>query len=257
MKETEPLHVASLQNMELVAMIKESVIDTEKAAANLLTADVPLQRLTNEVSGLTDRFEAATRNPSGSHAKQEMDRLDKERDMAFRRFGRKLDFFELSANEDEVQTFDVLSPLWKKHSDTPNLNHKKQTGATDNFLNDAAKTPYAAAIEKLAMQTELEAVKTTNNAVKALEKRGREQAAQAETEKAIDLRRELTQRYNFLFTYVWTMASAYAENTEWGMLLTHMNLIRKRYRELISRRRAATKKKDSSEKANSKTAGEV
>ena len=156
--------------MELVAMIKETVADTKKAASDLLTNDMPLQRLTNEVSEAANRFEAATRNPPGNPAKRDMDKLENERDMAFRRFGRKPAFFELPPKEDEVQAFEVLRPLWKKHRDTPNLNQKNQTDATDNFLNDAA------AIEKLGMQPELEAVKITNNVLKTLEEQGREQA---------------------------------------------------------------------------------
>lgn len=242
MKETETLHVASLQNMELVTMSRETTADIDNTGTGLLQTDVPLKRMTDELKGVTDLFETATRNPQDNPMKQQMNRLDADRDVAFRRFGRKLAYFELSDIEAEAQAYDVLEPLWKKHRDTPNLNHKNQTGATDNFLNDAAKSPYAEAIVTLTLQPEAEAVRTTNDAVKSLEDQSRGQAANEEVAKAKDLRRELTQSYNFLYTYIYTLANAYPDNAEWSTLLSHMNVIRKRYTELITRRRAATKK---------------
>lgn len=251
MKNNEPLYLNSLQYMEMVAMSRETTTDVANTATTLMTTDEPLKRMIEEIADTTNRFEMATRNPQDSSLTKEKNLLDSRRDVAFRRFGRKLAFYELSEDPYELRNYEIVWGLWEKHKDIPGLNQKKQSGATDNFLNDTSKSPFTEAIEHLQLDSEVVEIKTTNEAFKAFEKDSREQAAKDEMEKAKDLRRDLSQQYSFFYNYIWTMANAYPDHAEWDTLLNHMNVIRKRYNELITRRRAAAKNKDGADTSSS------
>ena len=244
MKEIQSIHVSHLQNMEFVTLMRETISDTEKNSAALLTENAPLKRMIDELKAETDVFETATKNPSANPMSKELTELDRLRDTAFRRFGRHLAFFELAETDTETRAYTALEPLWKKHRDTPGLNQKQQTGATDNFLNDTEKSPFAEAIIALGMQPAIESIRLTNNNYRTAHEDRRAQAAEEEVGRSKELRRSLNEKYGFFCNYVWTMANALPADENWDKLLTHINVIRKNYANLISRRRAASKKPD-------------
>ena len=167
MKTLHVYNVARLQQMELIPMLRETVSDTEKKAAVLLGTDAPLKRYLHNVKDGIDPFEVVTRNPQKDPYTQVLNEKDRLRDVAVSRFGRKLQYYEYAEKEAERKAFDALDALWAHHRSLPRLNVKKQTGATDNFLNDLTKEPYASAIATLGMQPEVDAVRATNDDYRA------------------------------------------------------------------------------------------
>ncbi len=237
MKDLHPLYVYALQNMEFVTLNRETVADAETAATQLALEDAPMTLILKRMKDETDAFETAAKNPDVSPMTARFEELDRLRDNAFRRFGRKLSFYELSADSAEQDAFALLQPLWEKHRDTPLMNRSKQTGATDNFLNDAAKAPYAAAIAQLALSDETETIRQTNDNYRAAQQEGRNQTAQSALDTARDLRRNLNRSYILLCNHIRTMAGIMPPESGWETLLERINIIRKRYAELINRRR--------------------
>ena len=84
MKEIQSIHVSHLQNMEFVTLMRETISDTEKNSAALLTENTPLKRMIDELKTETDVFETATKNPSANPMSKELTELDRLRDTDFR-----------------------------------------------------------------------------------------------------------------------------------------------------------------------------
>ncbi len=63
MKSLEALRQDSLQNMEYVTLMRETLADVEATKVELLTTDVPLQNYLGKVKNGIDPFEKMTKNP--------------------------------------------------------------------------------------------------------------------------------------------------------------------------------------------------
>ena len=229
--------------MELITLLRETTADVETAAGNLTTTDVPLKRYLKETKDRIDPFETATRNPTKDPDTEVMHEKDRARDKAVSRFVLKFQSFKLSENEDEVNAFEVLQILWSRHRNVQGLNFSNQTGATDNLLNDLKKEPFASAVTKLHLEAEVTGIQTTNDAFRTFMASRRATARDAAMEEThiIKMRRELTDKYTSLCIYVMAMTDAYPAVPEWGKALAAINVIRKRYTELLTRRAAALK----------------
>ena len=243
MKTLHSCNVARLQQMELITLLRETTADVETAAGNLTTTDVPLKRYLKETKDRIDPFETATRNPTKDPDTEVMHEKDRARDKAVSRFVLKFQSFKLSENEDEVNAFEVLQILWSRHRNVQGLNFSNQTGATDNLLNDLKKEPFASAVTKLHLEAEVTGIQTTNDAFRTFMASRRASEAEAEETHIIKMRRELTDKYTSLCIYVMAMTDAYPAVPEWGKSLAAINVIRKRYTELLNRRAAALKDK--------------
>ena len=243
MKTLHSCNVARLQQMELITLLRETTADVETAAGNLTTTDVPLKRYLKETKDRIDPFETATRNPTKDPDTEVMHEKDRARDKAVSRFVLKFQSFKLSENEDEVNAFEVLQILWSRHRNVQGLNFSNQTGATDNLLNDLKKEPFASAVTKLHLEAEVTGIQTTNDAFRTFMASRRATARDAAMEEThiIKMRRELTDKYTSLCIYVMAMTDAYPAVPEWGRALAAINVIRKRYTELLTRRAAALK----------------
>ncbi len=255
MKALQTLSQTKLQQMELVGLSRETVTDIEKSGVELLTTDVPLQRYVKDVKDNVDPFEVATRNPDKDPYTEILQQKDRLRDRAFSRFGRKLHYYEFDEDPAKRAAYNNLFPLWRLHRDIPHLNPKNQTNATDNFLNDSAKEPYASAIVTLTMTPELDGISNTNNGYRASEEDSRALKAVEETSEGKELRRKLQNANKTLFNYIYTLANAYSDNAEWDKLLTAVNVVRKRYHELLSHREGQKDEDDKPKKLIPKTGG--
>jgi hypothetical protein len=229
--------------MEFVTMERETVVDIEATAVEILTADAPLKKYVVDVKNGIDPLEAATKNPRKDPKNKIINEKDERRDKAISRFGRRLYYFELSEDPDERAAFETLEPLWIQHRDILSMNKKNQTGSTDNFINDLKKEPFASAVTTLTMSPEQNAIEETNNDFRASESDKRSVKTTHENVKAKDLRKTLESANNNLCEYVYVMAKAYPDNAQWNKLLTVINVIRKRYSELLVHRQAHSKKK--------------
>ena len=245
MKTLHSCNVARLQQMEFITLLRETTADVETAAGNLMTTDVPLKRYLKETKDETDHFEVVTRNPAKDPKTAEMKQKDNERDKAVSRFMLKFQIARLSDNAAEQTAYGNLQILWERHSGIQKLNFSNQTGATDNLLNDLQKAPYAAAVTTLHLETEVAGIRTTNDAFRTFMATRRATAAAIAMEETHvnKMRRELTEKYTGLCTYVVAMTDAYPDVPEWGKALAAINVIRKRYTELLTRRAAALKDK--------------
>ncbi len=243
MKTLHSCNVARLQQMEFITLLRETTADVETAAGNLTTTDVPLKRYLKETKDRIDPFETATRNPTKDPDTEVMHEKDRARDKAVSRFVLKFQSFKLSENEDEVNAFEALQILWSRHRNVQGLNFSNQTGATDNLLNDLKKEPFASAVTKLHLEAEVTGIQTTNDAFRTFMASRRATARDAAMEEThiIKMRRELTDKYTSLCIYVMAMTDAYPAVPEWGKALAAINVIRKRYTELLTRRAAALK----------------
>jgi len=241
MKTLHSCNVARLQQMEFITLLRETTADVETAAGNLTTTDVPLKRYLKETKDGTDHFEVVTRNPAKDPKTAEMKQKDNERDKAVSRFMLKFQIARLSDNAAEQTAYGNLQILWERHSGIQKLNFSNQTGATDNLLNDLKKEPFASAVTTLHLETEVTGIRTTNDAFRTFMASRRASEAEAEETHIIKMRRELTDKYTSLCIYVMAMTDAYPAVPEWGKALTAINVIRKRYTELLNRRAAALK----------------
>ena len=126
------------------------------------------------------------------------------------------------------------------------LNNENQTGATDNLLNDLKKEPFASAVTKLHLEAEVAGIQTTNDTFRTfmVGRRATARDAAMEETHVNKMRRELTDKYTGLCIYVMAMTDAYPDVPEWAKSLAAINVIRKRYAEILTRRAAAQKDKD-------------
>ena len=246
MKTLHSCNVARLQQMEFVTLLRETTADVETAAGNLKTTDVPLKRYLKETKDGCDHFEVVTRNPAKDPKTEEMRQKDNERDKAVSRFVLKFQFARLSDNAAERTAYGNLQILWDRHSGIQKLNFSNQTGAMDNLLNDLKKEPFASAVTTLHLEAEVTGIRTTNDAFRAFMADRRASEAEAEVTHIIKMRRELTDKYTGLCIYVMAMTDAYPDVPEWAKSLAAINVIRKRYAEILTRRAAAQKDKDPS-----------
>ena len=248
MKTLHSCNVARLQQMEFVTLLRETTADVETAAGNLKTTDVPLKRYLKETKDGCDHFEVVTRNPAKDPKTEEMRQKDNERDKAVSRFVLKFQSFRLSEDSAEQTAYNNLQILWARHRNVQGLNNENQTGATDNLLNDLKKEPFASAVTKLHLEAEVTGIQTTNDAFRTfmVGRRATARDAAMEETHVNKMRRELTDKYTGLCIYVMAMADAYPDVPEWAKSLAAINVIRKRYAEILTRRAAAQKDKDPS-----------
>ena len=246
MKTLHSCNVPRLQQMELVTLLRETTADVETAAGNLKTTDVPLKRYLKETKDGIDPFEKATRNPTKDPDTEVMHKKDSERDKAVSRFVLKFQSFRLSEDSAEQTAYNNLQILWARHRNVQGLNNENQTGATDNLLNDLKKEPFASAVTKLHLEAEVAGIQTTNDAFRTfmVGRRATARDAAMEETHVNKMRRELTDKYTGLCIYVMAMADAYPDVPEWAKSLAAINVIRKRYAEILTRRAAAQKDKD-------------
>ena len=254
MKTLHSCNVPRLQQMELVTLLRETTADVETAAGNLKTTDVPLKRYLKETKDGIDPFETATRNPTKDPDTEVMHKKDSERDKAVSRFVLKFQSFRLSEDSAEQTAYNNLQILWARHRNVQGLNNENQTGATDNLLNDLKKEPFASAVTKLHLEAEVTGIQTTNDAFRTfmVGRRATARDAAMEETHVNKMRRELTDKYTGLCIYVMAMADAYPDVPEWAKSLAAINVIRKRYAEILTRRAAAQKDKDPSKPKPSK-----
>ena len=248
MKTLHSCNVPRLQQMEFVTLLRETTADVETAAGNLKTTDVPLKRYLKETKDGCDHFEVVTRNPAKDPKTEEMRQKDNERDKAVSRFVLKFQSFRLSEDSAEQTAYNNLQILWARHRNVQGLNNENQTGATDNLLNDLKKEPFASAVTKLHLEAEVTGIQTTNDAFRTfmVGRRATARDAAMEETHVNKMRRELTDKYTGLCIYVMAMTDAYPDVPEWAKSLAAINVIRKRYAEILTRRAAAQKDKDPS-----------
>ncbi|MBP1617713.1 MAG: hypothetical protein H6Q14_1540 [Bacteroidetes bacterium] len=236
MEKLNSLTASRLQNLEFVQFVRDTVNDVTGTNVSLLTQDVPLGNYLNALTAGVDKLELAVRNPKKNPFTEQLIQKDQARDTAFIRFGRRLSYFELSNSEVEQKAYNTLSILWNLHRNTPRLNYQAQTSATDNLLSDLLKEPYASALGHIDMQTEVNALKATNDEFRILSSDKRAGIAEADFVSAKELRASLSISTNSFNGYVDSMASAYSGNAEWEKIVKAMNVVRNRYADLLARR---------------------
>ena len=240
-----------LQQMEFITMMRETVDHIETKAATLLEKDAPLKRYTLALKAGTDALEEVTRNPQQRPETAVARSKNHERKLAISRFGLRFKVYRLSADESERGAYETLRIVWKKHRLLYLFNVAQLTGTTDNFLNDLTKEPFKAAVEKLNLQADVEAIRTANEAYRTRAALLRARQAERIPSDVGAMRRAQTADYTTLCLYVAVMADAYPEVEVWSAILSGLNVIRKHFAEILTRRagaRQAKKKEQEAEK---------
>ena len=227
MKELMACNTTRLQQMEFITLMRETVEQIEMRGATLIETDAPLKRYTMAIKAAIGPLEGATRDPLRRPETAVAHTKNSERRTAISRFGLRFKVYRLSEDADERRAYEALNILWRKHRLVYPLNVQKLTGATDNFLNDLTKSPYADAVQRLHLQTDVDAIRAANEAY-------RTHAAQ---------RRAITEDYTRLSLYLAVMADAYPEEEAWSRTLSGLNILRKHYAELLARRAGARRAK--------------
>lgn len=230
-----------LRNLELVQYVRDTVADVTNTNASLLTSDVPLETYLNSLTTAAERYEYAVRNPQKNPFTELLLEKDQLRDLALTRFGRKLSYFELSEAASEQNAAATLAILWDVHRDASRLNYQAQTSATDNFLIDLTKEPYATAVAALDISGEIAAVKSSNDVFRAASADKRADLSTQEFVSSKELKTTLTTLATTFTNYVTSMATAYPDNTEWNSLVKVINVVRKRYVDLLAHRNTTSK----------------
>ena len=195
-------------------------------------------------------YQSRYRTPGGRHARPPAEARDgrgapknSERRTAISRFGLRFKVYRLSEDADERQAYEALNLLWRKHRLVYPLNVQKLTGATDNFLNDLTKSPYADAVQRLHLQTDVDAIRAANEAYRTHAAQRRANEAQRTPVDVGVMRRAITEDYTRLSLYLAVMADAYPEVEAWSRTLSGLNILRKHYAELLARRAGARRAK--------------
>ncbi|OJU48130.1 MAG: hypothetical protein BGN96_05330 [Bacteroidales bacterium 45-6] len=241
MEKLIPFAMGRLRNVELIQFVRDTVADATGSQVSLLVSDAPLAGYLSTLTSAASQYEFAVRNPQKNPFTELLIGKDQTRDLAFSRFGRKLAYFELSAVESEQKAAATLGILWNLHRNNSRLNYQAQTSATDNFLIDLAKEPYASALTALDLSGEVEAVRTTNDEFRAASSDKRAGLAESDFMSAKQLRTSLTTSASAFAGYVDSMALAYTGNAEWEKLVKVMNVVRQRYAEILARRGSTDK----------------
>jgi hypothetical protein len=241
METLNSLTASRLQNLEFVQFVRDTVSDVTSTGVSLLTQDAPLRNYLDTLVPDVNKLELAVRNPTKNPFTDQLIEKDKARDTAFARFVRRLAYFELSDNELEQKACNTLSILLDLHRNTPRLNYQAQTSATDNLLSDLLKEPYASALKQIDLQAEINALKTTNEAFRNLSADKRADLAETDFVSTKEMRTSIAAFMASFGNYVEAMAVAHPANVEWEKILKVMNVVRKRYADLLARRTSATK----------------
>ena len=227
MKELMACNTTRLQQMEFITLMRETVEQIEMRGATLIETDAPLKRYTMAIKAAIGPLEGATRDPLRRPETAVAHTKNSERRTAISRFGLRFKVYRLSEDVDERQAYEALNILWRKHRLVYPLNVQKLTGATDNFLNDLTKSPYADAVQRLHLQTDVDAIRAANEAY-------RTHAAQRRANEA---------QRTPVSLYLAVMADAYPEVEAWSRTLSGLNILRKHYAELLARRAGARRAK--------------
>lgn len=243
MKELMACNTTRLQQMEFITLMRETVEQIEMRGATLIETDAPLKRYTMAIKAAIGPLEGATRDPLRRPETAVAHTKNSERRTAISRFGLRFKVYRLSEDADERQAYEALNILWRTHRLVYPLNVQKLTGATDNFLNDLTKSPYADAVQRLHLQTDVDAIRAANEAYRTHAAQRRANEAQRTPVDVGVMRRAITEDYTRLSLYLAVMADAYPEVEAWSRTLSGLNVLRKHYAELLARRAGARRAK--------------
>lgn len=250
MKKLMACNATRLQQMEFITLMRETVEQIEIRGATLIETDAPLKRYTMAIKAAIGPLEGATRDPQRRPETAVAHTKNSERRTAISRFGLRFKVYRLSEDVEDHQAYKTLNILWRKHRLVYPLNVQKLTGATDNFLNDLTKSPYAEAVQRLHLQPDVDAIRAANEAYRAHAAEVRAHEARRIPVDVVTMRRQITADYTRLSLYLAVMADAYPEVEAWSRTLSGLNIIRKHYAELLARRAGARRaKKDAAAKA--------
>lgn len=239
MKKLEKAPISQLTGMELINMSGEITANAADPANNAQTEDVAANRYLSEIASNKDNFEKATKNILADPFTKELEAADRKRDIAVSAYRRQHKVYEYDADSVKREAFFRLNALWKRHADLTSLNYKAQTAGIDNFMLDASEEPFRTDNITLGLVPFGENIRTANTEFKAV-------VARQDAAKAVqvhydvkELRRALEKSITVYSKYVHAMANAYTDRANFDKLLALLNVTRKKYNDLIARRRAA------------------
>lgn len=242
MKKLEKVSVSQLNALELINMGAEITANAADPANNAQTEDVAANRYLSEIASGKTEFEKATKNILADPFTKELEVADKKRDIAVSAYRRQLRVYEYDADPTKTEAFFRLDALWKRHADISSLNYKAQTSGIDNFLLDGEAEPYKTDTATLALVPFGENVRTANEGFKAIVAKQDAGKALQEHHDLKALRRTLEKSITTYSKYVLAMANAYPDRADFDKLLALLNVTRKKYGDLLARRRASKTK---------------
>ncbi|MDO5524201.1 MAG: DUF6261 family protein [Bacteroidia bacterium] len=237
MKKLAKVSVSQLAVLEIINMADEIVVNANDAETGVKSEDEAANRYLLEVDDAKKALDVATKNVTSDPYTQEVRAADKKRDVAISAYRRQLRVYEYDADAQKVQAFFRLDALWKTHKDLTSLNDKAQTSGIENFLLDSGQEPYRTDNTQLALVPFLENIQTANAGFKTVV--GRQDAGKSVKvhydNKA--LRKSLEKAITNYSQYILAMANAYPDRDDFDKLLSLLNVTRKKYGELVTRRR--------------------
>ncbi len=247
MKKLAKAPISQLTGLELINMAAEITSNAAAPANNAHTEDVAANRYLSEIVSDKDQFEKVTKNVLADPLTKELQSADKKRDIAVSAFRRQLRVYEYDADPAKKEAFFRLDTLWKRHADITSLNYKAQTAGIDNFILDVSAASYQTDIATLALAPFEENIGTANEEFKTVVARQDAAKALQGHYGAKQLRRALEKSITTYSKYIHIMANAYTDRADFDKLLALLNVTRKKYNDLISRRRAAGAKSKETE----------
>ena len=242
MKKLEKAPISQLTGLELINMSAELTANANDPANGAQTEDAAANRYLNEITANKNEFEKAVKNVLADPFTKELEAADRKRDIAISAFRRQHRVYEYDADPAKQEAFFRLDALWKRHADITSLNYKAQTAGIDNFILDASVDPYQTDLVTLALAPFGEKARTANEEFKAV-------VARQDAAKAVqvhynvkELRRALEKSITTYSKYVHAMANAYPDRADFDKLLALLNVTRKKYSDLIARRRGSGSK---------------
>lgn len=239
MKKLEKSPISQLTGLELINMSAEITANAADPTNNAQTEDAAANRYLGEIETKKTEFEKATKNILADPFTKELEAADKKRDMAVSTYRRQHKVYEYDADAAKKEAFYRLDALWKRHSDILSLNTKAQTAGIDNFILDASQEPFSTDNVTLALVPFGENIRTANAEFKAVVAKQDAGKALQQRHDLKELRRALEKSITTYSKYVVAMANAYADRADFDKLLSLLNVTRKKYADLIARRRGS------------------
>lgn len=235
----QPLYLCYLTHPEMVALMKRQLTEVE-ALGNDKPVDAQLEKYLDDIDAQHLLLEKGLYQVTQSSETKRLVKADAQRVLAVRAVRQALRLASMSDLPDECEAARILKGVLKSHGPVERLNYESKSMAIELLCAQFTGNDCARYTGLLAMQRYVTRLQTANLAFDAIFERRSKKYIEKETFDNRQARKQLTDTYQLVTAYIQAMANA--EKPGFDRLLSAINLGRKYYMDLISRRRGHSKK---------------
>jgi len=228
----EPLSISLLSTMSVGQLIQRHLDDIAKILP--APTDVPLKAYIAKLTEKSQAYEKSIVVARKDEITTKVEAADADRDKALGNMGKALKLYKTSELAAEAEAAAGLLPVFNSYKNLANWTYEDETKGIDKLLADFASATNAKRVATLGIQRYIDRLKSTNATFKALTSGRTSAQVTSPHANTRQLRRELSETYNEMTSYIVALANA-TDKAEFATTLAYINTQRKYFADTLAR----------------------